>query len=319
MRHDRKSGGFLRSALTVALLAAGSLSMQQAAADGTPRVAPAAAAAGLPASATYDRLLPLEGGSNFRDLGGYFTVDGQRVRHGLLFRSGVMTSLTDADMAYLDGFGFRRVLDLRSNEERDLYPNRWAAEQGIELLAHDYSMSVIIEKMVDENGEVRGMQDLYRAFPEQLEPQLTVFFDELVAGNVPLVVNCSAGQDRTGLTSALLLIALGVPREVVLQDYLLSTRFRRPLVERGDVDLAAAAEDNWFAQLMLRYADGRDADHAAEPLLTDDGVPYLRFALDTIEQEHGSVERFLAQELGVDAEDLATLRERYLVAAAAPY
>lgn len=313
MNHDHQPRRLLRSVLAVALVAAGSVSMQRAVADELP--APAAS----PAVATYDRLLPLEGGSNFRDMGGYFTADGQRVRRGLLYRSGVMTSLTQADQAWLRDFGFQRVLDLRSTEERDLYPNRWAIEQDIELLAHEYSMSVIIEKMVDENGEVRGMQDLYRAFPEQLKPQLTLFFDELVEGNVPLVVNCSAGQDRTGLTSALLLLALGVPQEVVMQDYLLSTRFRRPAVERGDVDLAAAAEDNWFAQLMLRYSEGRDADHAAEPLLTDEGVPYLRFALDTIEQDYGSVQRFLATELGVDAAELATLRERYLVAASAPY
>lgn len=269
--------------------------------------------------AAYDRLLPLEGGSNFRDMGGYFTADGRRVRRGLLFRSGVMTSLTAADEKYLSEFEFQRVVDLRSTEERDLYPNRWAQAQGIDLVAHDYSMQELIEQMVGENGELRGMQQTYRVFPAMLKPQLKQFFAELLAGNVPLVVNCSAGQDRTGITSALLLLSLGVPREVVVQDYLLSTRFRRPGIERGDVDLAAAAESNWFAALMLRYSEGRDVEPTAEPLLTDAGVPYLRFALDRIEQDYGSIQSFLALELGVDAEDLTTLRVRYLVAADAPY
>lgn len=261
----------------------------------------------------YDRLLPLEGGSNFRDLGGYFTADGRQVRRGLLFRSGVMSGLTPADQDYLAGFGFQRVVDLRSTEERELYPNRWAAAQGIGLVAHDYSMREIVERMVGDDGQPRGMGELYRGFPYQLEPQLKLFFDELLADNVPLVVNCSAGQDRTGFSSALLLLALGVPREVVMQDYLVSTRYRRPEVERGDVDLAEAAEENFFAQLMLRYSEG-DRARAAQPLLTEDGVPFLRFALDQVEQDFGSIEAYLDERIGVDAADRERLRERFLVA-----
>mgnify|MGYP006280326469 FL=1 len=275
----------------------------------------AAARAAAPAAltASYDRLLPLEGGSNFRDLGGYFTADGHRVRRGMVFRSGVMTGLTAADQDYLAGFGFRRVVDLRSSEERDLYPNHWARAQGIEVAAHDYSIAEVVARMVDEDGEVRGMAALYTAFPDQLEPQLRRFFDELLAANVPLVVNCSAGQDRTGLTAALFLLALGVPRAVVIQDYLLSTRYRRPQIERGDVDLAAAAQSNAFARLMLRYREEGGA-RQPQPLLTAQGVPYLRFALDRIEQEFGSVAAYLEARLGVDGAALAELRERFLVA-----
>jgi len=262
-------------------------------------------------TAAYDRLLPLEGGSNFRDLGGYFTADGRQVRRGLLFRSGVMTGLTAADQDYLAAFGFQRVIDLRSTEERKLYPNRWAKAQGIELVAHDYSMRELVERMMGDEGQPRGMGELYRGFPDQLEPQLKLFFDELLADNVPLVVNCSAGQDRTGFSAALLLLALGVPREVVMQDYLVSTRYRRPAVERGDVDLAEAAEDNFFARLMLRYSEGGEA-RAAQPLLTEDGVPYLRFALDQVEQDFGSIEAYLDERIGVDAADRERLRARFL-------
>ncbi len=262
-------------------------------------------------TAAYDRLLPLEGGSNFRDLGGYFTADGRQVRRGLLFRSGVMSGLTAADQEYLARFGFQRVVDLRSSEERALYPNHWATAQGIELVAHDYSMREIVERMMGDDGQPRGMGELYRGFPAQLEPQLRLFFAELLADNVPLVVNCSAGQDRTGFSAALLLLALGVPREVVLQDYLVSTRYRRPEVERGDVDLAEAADDNFFAQLMLRYSEG-DQARAAQPLLTEDGVPFLRFALDQVEQDFGSIEAYLDERIGVDAADRERLRERFL-------
>ena len=132
-----------------------------------------AGVAGEPAGAvvpveSYDRLLPLDGGSNFRDMGGYFTADGRQVRRGLLFRSGAMTSLTEADQAYLAAFDFERVIDLRSSEERDLYPNHWAAAQDIELIAHDYSMRDLVERMVDENGELKGMARFTATFRSSL-------------------------------------------------------------------------------------------------------------------------------------------------------
>lgn len=265
-------------------------------------------------AASYDRVLPLEGASNFRDMGGLYTADGYKVRRGLLFRSGVMTSLTEADMAYLDEIDFKTIVDLRSSEERDLYPNHWAAQSNVDLVAYDYSMRELMKRAVDEDGQPSGnaMHEMYKTMPYMLEPQLKLFFAELVNGNAPLVVNCSAGQDRTGISSALLLLAMGVPKDVVVQDYLNSTRFRRPVNERGDVDLAAAAEENFFAAIMLRYSGGSGALSPAKPLLTDQRVPYLRFALDQIEQDFGSVESFLAERIDVGPAEIARLRELYL-------
>ncbi|MDP5054120.1 MAG: tyrosine-protein phosphatase, partial [Congregibacter sp.] len=157
-------------------------------------------------AANYDRLLPLQGGSNFRDMGGYFSSDGKQVKRGLLFRSGVMTSLTPADEEYLAQFGFQTVIDLRSSDERELYPNNWASNADIELLSHDYTMRDMVKDMVNEQGQPRGMDALYRGMTRSLQPQITMLFEEALAGHVPLVVNCSAGQDRTGISSALLLL-----------------------------------------------------------------------------------------------------------------
>jgi protein-tyrosine phosphatase len=308
----KRAGTHIALCLSLALLP-----VLAAAGEATPGVARVAGAATAPSSAPtgivadYDRLLPLAGGSNFRDMGGLFTADGREVRRGVLYRSGAMSSLTAADQAYLGDFGFRRVVDLRSTDERALYPNHWAAQQDIPVSAHDYDMLQFLSSMVDENGEPRSMAALYETMPESLQPQLRLFFSALLQAETPLVVNCSAGQDRTGLASALLLLTLGVPREVVVQDYLSSTRYRRPLAERGDVDLAAAAEDNAFARVMLRYgADQREP--VAEPLLTAEGVPYLHYALETIARDYGSVAAYLEQALGVSAAEQDRLRGLYL-------
>lgn len=261
---------------------------------------------------SYRRLLPLEGGSNFRDLGGYPTEDGRTVKRGLLFRSGAMTGLTEADAVYLEQFGFQAVVDLRSTEELDLYPNRWARGAGVNYLHHPYSMLNLMRDQGAEIGSAQGdYSPMYRYMQVFLKPQLSLYFDTLLAGKVPAVVNCSAGQDRTGVTSALLLTALGVERELVIEDYLLSTDFRRPGVERGDVDLEEAAETNAFAAMMLQHGGGT-RDERPNSLVTPQGVPFITFTLDAIEQSHGSVAAYLEQELGVDATALERLRGLYL-------
>ena len=155
------------------------------------------------------------------------------------------------------------------------------------------------------------MEDLYRTFPQRIKPQLKIYFEELVRGNTPLVVNCAAGQDRTGVAAALLLSALGVPRDVVVEDHLLSTDFRRPANELGEVDLIAAAEHNAFARMMLTYHKG-GKPAAPKPLVTGNNVPYITYTLAEIDKNYGSVESFLDKELGVDENDLKRLRDLYL-------
>lgn len=123
-------------------------------------------------------------------------------------------------------------------------------------------------------------------------------------------MNCSAGQDRTGVASAVILTLLGVDRDTILEDYVLSTQFRRPKIERGNVDLAEAAKTNAFAAVMLQYA-GTEEEVAA-PLLMPDGTPFLKFALDEIDATWGSVHMFAEQELDLDASELAQLRAKYL-------
>lgn len=268
---------------------------------------------------TYERLLPLAGGSNFRDMGGYETEDGRTVKRGILFRSGAMVSLTEDDMAYLNRFDFQTVVDLRSADELELYPNRWVANTDVTYVNEDYSMLTFMGDMMQQlQSGADGMdviQDqmgmMYQGFPTMLKPQLTALFDAMLQTQTPLVVNCSAGQDRTGVATAMVLSALGVPRQTILDDYLLSTQYRVPANERGDVDLAEAAKTNAFAQIMLSYNSEEGADEP-NPLYGDDGVPFLTFTLDAIEAQYGSVLNFLEAELGVDDAEIAQLRAQYL-------
>ncbi len=265
-----------------------------------------------PLDQTYERLLPLQGGSNFRDLGGYQTADNKTVKRGLLFRSGAMSSLTSRDEAYLARFDFDTVMDLRSTDERDLYPDYWAKNAKLNYEFVDYSMMDMMKgTAAAKDPRQFRMDDMYRGMPLHLKPQLEIYFDNLVKGNAPIVVHCSAGQDRTGIASALLLSVLGVPREQIYKDYLLSMEYRRPLIEMGDVDLAVAAKTNAFAAMMLQYKGKTDMSKG-NPLVMPDNTPFLQYAFEEIDSKYGSVENYLDKEIGVSARDIKRLKKLYL-------
>lgn len=260
------------------------------------------------------RVLPLEGGSNFRDMGGYETADGRVVRRGVLFRSGAMTSLTTEDRQYLDRLDFKMVYDLRGRDERELFPNHWAEDTDLDYRYHDYGREEMTRSgasrtLFDEVDSDELMPLVYRAMPDFLAQQLADLFDVLISEQTPLVVNCSAGQDRTGLATALILHALGVPRDTIVEDYLLSTQYRNTGAELGDVDLSAATESNEFARMMLRHGE---AHGQPKPLVNRDGRPYLLFALDEITRRYGDVNGYLDEVLGVDAVRMEKLRTLYL-------
>jgi protein-tyrosine phosphatase len=152
----------------------------------------------------------------------------------------------------------------------------------------------------------------YPAMIDLLDPQLHVLFATLLRRQAPVVTNCSAGQDRTGIASAILLSALGVPRGVILQDYLLSTQYRHPEYEMPAID-PAQFPGNPAAAMFAHYrpADGKPVPRP-QPLLTADGTPFLKFALAEIDHRWGSMDGYLEKQLGVGPAERAQLRKDYL-------
>jgi len=270
---------------------------------------------------TAERLLPLEGGSDFRDLGGYPAADGKHVRWGLLFRSAAMPKLTDADYAYLSTLEMRTIVDLRSVDERELSPTDWRARPGAKYEAVDYPGDVIFKRLQGFDGPQREQvtERLYTELPGLLRKQYKAVFDAMLARKAPLVVQGSAGQDRTGIAAALILSALGTPRAEIYQDYLLSTKYRRPENEMADVDLHQYADKNSAARFLIAYRNyaekalkNRQRVPQTKPLMDSRGRPLLQDAFEQIEADYGSVSQYLDQALGVNAASLAKLRALYL-------
>lgn len=262
-----------------------------------------------------ERVLPLEQGSNFRDLGGYETADGKHVRWGMIYRSGGTPMLTRNDLASIGRLGLTNMVDLRSSEEQMMAPTRI---EGVNYSTYRYSMAGLLtdamKKAMQPGGNMddalRDMNVMYRGLPITLKPQMKLVFQGLLKKEGPLAYNCSAGQDRTGFASALILSALGVPRETIYKDYVLSTPSRRPQWEMPPISAEMAASNpiaGYYAEAMKKPEMKQ-----ANPLVTADGTPFLKFALEEIDRKWGSVDGYLEQEIGLTKLDIASLRATYL-------
>ena len=244
-----------------------------------------------------ERLLPLEGGSNFRDLGGYPAADGKHIRWGKMFRSGGQAMLTATDLDRVRQLNLSNLVDLRSDEERLLAPTKI---DGVAYTAIGYSMAKL-----SLGG---GMEATYRGFPSMMAPQLRQIFAKLLRGEQPLAYNGSAGQDRTGFVSAMILSALGTPQETIFADYHLTTALRKPENEMPHIEPALAAT-NPVAAMFASYQ--KEPHPKPTPLLTADGTSFLSFSVAEIDQKWGSIDQYLETEIGLTKADIARLRLLY--------
>lgn len=251
------------------------------------------------------RILARSTGQNFRDMGGYPVMDGRTTRWRTLFRSGVMSRVKDDDHDELHALGIDTICDFRANGERERHPTRWHERGTTELWMRDYDFSSgNLHQMVQKPDVVAddvhaAMTEIYRHMPFEQAPAFAEMFKRLAAGRVPLVFNCSAGKDRTGIAAALILTVLGASPEVIEGDYMLTNDAIEGLSSFliGDPNYKALiAERIEHAQPLLR----------AEP-------EYLATAFSVIESEHGSVEAYLCDHLGVTSADRDAIQGHLLV------
>ncbi|WP_129781030.1 tyrosine-protein phosphatase [Peristeroidobacter soli] len=242
--------------------------------------------------AERERVLSFQGGCNFRDIGGYRTQQGTSTRWGKVFRTGVLTYFTEDDHAPLTQLQVRAICDLRRLEEREREPTRWPHEFNALSWADGTVTPTVRGLAADRPRNAAGMFDamvaLYRALPEWMGPRIGGMFSAIAAGDVPLVVHCAAGKDRTGVAVAVLLRSLGVPEETAIQDYLLtntSGNFEEFIRSRQQAQLGVT--DN-HAPLLSMPEDMRRVLFSAD-------AAFLHEALAQI----GDVEGYLAKTAGV--------------------
>lgn len=250
----------------------------------------------------------LHGAPNFRDFGGCRTADGRRVRRAQLFRSEALSELNARDHVQLAALGIRLVCDLRSAPERLHRPTRWPAaspdillmEIDADLRTGDAGLLDILRADPTAHGAGRMMMQVYQMIPVALHGQLHGLFGRLANGDgAPLLMHCTAGKDRTGVLAAIILLALGVAREDVVADYLLTEQLRDQL--RFEAKVAD----------VMAHMLGAAPQAEAVTALAAVKVCYLDAAFQRIEEQHGSLERYLAA-AGIDTAMLDMVRAHLL-------
>ncbi len=245
----------------------------------------------------WERIVPLEGAFNFRDLGGYATADGRVVRTRTLFRSGGLSKLTAPDLELLGSFGLRTVLDLRSHAEVE------AGAFPVHAHAIDFRHLSIMDQTWDPAvalaAGVTTTSFLHGAYTSMLADGTDRFaaaFDLLAApGAFPAVFHCAAGKDRTGLLAMLLLGALGVDTETLVADYVLTQEVMPAFLA------SLAAEDSERAEAARTHP----------PAFFQADGPAMRMVVADIERQHGSVRAYVGS-IGVTDETLAVLADELL-------
>ncbi|MFN3231673.1 MAG: tyrosine-protein phosphatase [Alphaproteobacteria bacterium] len=249
------------------------------------------------------RVLPLEGATNFRDLGGYKTRDGRHTKWRHLYRSNSLAGLTDSDLAHVADLNIKVVCDFRRDEERVENPSRLPDANAPDVIPFSIGpdreeselFKVLQQSNVTEATLGAAMQNAYRAYAQQFTGAYARFMRLCAqADQLPLLFHCAAGKDRTGWGAAILLEALGVDRDTIYHDYELTNQY---LVRNLDA-LAEKYPDmeslEVFHTMLAAHPDYLAAGHKA------------------MEDTFGSFDAYLENGLGFTAEERRTMKDHLL-------
>ncbi len=247
----------------------------------------------------------MHGSANFRDVGGYETVDGKHVKWGVLFRSDDLPDLSTLDVRRFERLGIRTVYDLRHDYEKTKNPSRLPDGDQVQVveipvyyppLDRRESRRKILSAKVDEGHFRELMIDANRAFALDYLDQVSGLLRSLAAADTrPAVIHCTDGKDRTGFAIAVILSAVGVPRETIYEDYLLSNVFLESKNKRNA----------FLAWLGSLFRVPRDEVR----YLLDVRREYLEAAFAAIDEEYGSFDAYLREGLNINEPTLDRLRE----------
>jgi protein-tyrosine phosphatase len=241
------------------------------------------------------RHLNLAGASNFRDLGGYPAGDGRTLRWRRIFRSNHLGHLTEDDVKVVRGLDVKRAFDFRGADERK------AAECVIkEITVHSLPIEPTVVAALRAKLQARAllsgdaieiMRESYRGYVRTNTHSFRELFANMLDDGAPLVIHCTAGKDRTGFACALILHALGVPDQVISEDYLLTNQYYR-------------RDPNSSPDLP---ADVRQAIGSVE-------ASFLAAGFGAVSAQYGDLESYFRDGLGLGVPERRELKAQYLQA-----
>lgn len=261
-----------------------------------------------------DRSLHLESAPNARDIGGYATKDGHHVEWGVVFRSDEISKLTDADVAKMANFGIKIVCDFRGSSEvqsrgADKVPagaelvslpvldesNHLATEIQDAITSKDFAAQ---ERLLGNGKAERILVDAgpFLVSSSPARKAYGALLDRLIdPASLPALTHCTAGKDRTGWSTAVILTALGVPKATVMQDYLLTNDLTKDKNAQTIKSVTPLMQD---PQLLVPLLEVR--------------AQYLNGSFAEVKKKYGTFDSYLRKGLGVSKADLAKLKKNLL-------
>jgi len=255
-------------------------------------------------------VIDIEGSVNLRDFGGYQTVDGERVKSGVLYRSGMMMSLDEQGKKEFLELDVSVICDLRHHTERSREPTPFPPHAPRQVLipldpgrhfarveADPHALHAI-ETLETDAQRVSFMKGINMDLARDHAADYRLMFDELLNPQLSgFLVHCSAGKDRTGFGVGIILLALGVDRETVMQDYMLTNSVMN-------------FEKFNLPRLRERFGEHITLDDAVS--LSGVRHEYLSAALDEVDRVWGTFADYLEQGIGLNSAQQAQLKHRFL-------
>jgi protein-tyrosine phosphatase len=251
----------------------------------------------------FDRVIHLQGTTNTRDIGGYQTNDRRTLRWRQIIRSENLSRLTESDFRQLEELSVKTVIDLRTQREHEQAPTVWQGDHPPQFYhfpigdAHNdwfnAQRKLVKKNRFTEEESLEHMVEGYRMFahegPASLQQMMDLVLDQ---SNWPILIHCSAGKDRAGVAAALIMEALGVDRETIMEDFMLTNE-----VGRSEAKAVVLSRESKKIGSGRNFGKGPSPE-AWFPIV---GVrpQMLEAFYASVEEQYGSMEAFLI-ELGVD-------------------
>ena len=250
-------------------------------------------------------ILGIEKKRNLRDLGSYQTQDGKHVKKGYFFRSSRLMDFDKEELEILNSLHIKKIYDLRSKEEvKDapdpelkgaeyIHSSAAARTDGTEV---NFSPATLIaENVYSKESNDEFTHKVYGNLPFSYAYKR--IFEDIVAGNVPILFHCSAGKDRTGIAAILILLALGVDEETAMYDYMLTNEYRKEYIDHFKTVFPLTRIDGELAGMLLAY----------------EGVTYTNadYSLKRIKEKYASYDEYFEKEYNLDKFALQRLRDLY--------